>query len=84
VLGLGKADPISSVLANAKAPDPLMSDYLDYVRLAEEDLRAAELSISNEVRLAHAARAVRYAQLAAKAAGKGTDDIRATLSQSTA
>lgn len=61
-----------------------MSECLDYVQMAEEELRAAELSITNEVRLAHTARAVRYAQLAARAAGKRTDVVRATLPQSTA
>jgi hypothetical protein len=53
-----------------------MGDCAEYVELAEAELKASDLAISNDVRIAHAEQAFLYAKLAVEAAGKEAGDIR--------
>jgi hypothetical protein len=53
-----------------------MGDCAEYVDLAEAELKASDLAISRDARIAHAEQAFLYAKLAVEAAAKEAGDIR--------
>lgn len=53
-----------------------MGDCSEYVDLAEAELKASDLAISKDARIAHAEQAFIYAKLAVEAAAKEATEIR--------